>query len=611
VKNAKGLAIFTIMRTGLWVSGAGGSGVLVSRLPDGSWSPPSAILLHTDGVAFLLGVDMYDCVLVINSDDAMAALSTPRYTIGSGLDVLAGPLTVSGGGLVDAAMYATTAPIYTYLKSRRIYSDVHLLGTILVERADENERFYHRKTTPSDILSGKISKVPTETNRLIQTIKAAQGDTDVDPSMLPTEGAPSEVDLADGQTFGVPNKDDPDPFGFLALEKEGFVVREAGSQKRASRDSFQFQPGPDSPLFNAFNRGNADGALSRRSSWRTSVTERSTQTLDTATQTSSEQPLPSPSLNSSFRASMTSIPETAIPSIEEKLGKDTTKDQPTLTLSVDKVIDDPILTPTQPLISMASQPEDAVPSSGHNQETTIPTEAPVTPTQKHHDTSYLEKVSCISEEKSNQDGPIDSSQQHQIEDFDADADDEDEDEDDESDDEVIIHEVVQAVAPRIITASPQVITKAKLITVNKLPPPPALPARNPIRKVLPQSPSPSHTTFNSPRPASSNVTAETELETRPSSSAGSSVYSLKKAEIPPSARATESLGSMSSVDDGDLIRSMNLNASLDKTGVQVLKVETPLLRQDEHASEVQYVRDFHRVSPSDSKSNGITATTTN
>jgi lipid-binding SYLF domain-containing protein len=58
VKNAKGLAIFTTMRTGLWVSGAGGSGILIGRKEDGTWSPPSGIMLHTAGLGFLVGVDM-------------------------------------------------------------------------------------------------------------------------------------------------------------------------------------------------------------------------------------------------------------------------------------------------------------------------------------------------------------------------------------------------------------------------------------------------------------------------------------------------------------------------------------------------------------------------
>lgn len=47
IQNCVGLAIFTTMRTGLWVSGAGGSGVLIAKTEDGRWSPPTGILIHT------------------------------------------------------------------------------------------------------------------------------------------------------------------------------------------------------------------------------------------------------------------------------------------------------------------------------------------------------------------------------------------------------------------------------------------------------------------------------------------------------------------------------------------------------------------------------------
>jgi lipid-binding SYLF domain-containing protein len=81
IRNAKGLAIFTTMRTGLWVSGAGGSGVLIARKEDGSWSPPSGIMLHTAGLGFLVGIDIYDCVLVLNTTQALEAFSKVRCTL--------------------------------------------------------------------------------------------------------------------------------------------------------------------------------------------------------------------------------------------------------------------------------------------------------------------------------------------------------------------------------------------------------------------------------------------------------------------------------------------------------------------------------------------------
>lgn len=96
IQNAVGLAIFTTMRTGLWVSGAGGSGVLIARMENGEWSPPSGILLHTAGLGFLVGVDIYDCVVVINNRKALESFTHIRATIGGEISAVAGPVGVGG-----------------------------------------------------------------------------------------------------------------------------------------------------------------------------------------------------------------------------------------------------------------------------------------------------------------------------------------------------------------------------------------------------------------------------------------------------------------------------------------------------------------------------------
>ena len=84
------------MRTGLWISGAGGSGVLIARKEDGNWSPPSGILLHTAGLGFLVGVDIYDCVVVINNRKALQAFTKIRATLGGEISAVAGPVGVGG-----------------------------------------------------------------------------------------------------------------------------------------------------------------------------------------------------------------------------------------------------------------------------------------------------------------------------------------------------------------------------------------------------------------------------------------------------------------------------------------------------------------------------------
>src|ERR1700753_3404502 len=130
------------MRTGLWFSGAGGSGILVGRLPDGSWSPPSGLMLHTAGLGVLVGVDIYDCVMVINTEEALQAFSKIRATVGGEISAVAGPVGV--GGVLDSEVHKRRAPIFTYLKSRGFYAGVQVDGTIIIERSDENARFYGR-----------------------------------------------------------------------------------------------------------------------------------------------------------------------------------------------------------------------------------------------------------------------------------------------------------------------------------------------------------------------------------------------------------------------------------------------------------------------------------
>ncbi|ORY15755.1 hypothetical protein BCR34DRAFT_477502 [Clohesyomyces aquaticus] len=415
IKNAKGLAIFTTMRTGLWVSGAGGSGVLVGRKEDGTWSPPSGILLHTAGLGFLVGVDIYDCVVVINTQKALDAFCSVRCTLGGEISAVAGPVGV--GGVLETELHKRQAPVFTYLKSRGFYAGVQVDGTIIIERTDENERFYGERIGVGDILKGKVRHPPYETRILMATIKAAQGDSDVDQSLIPDEISPSDYEIEqsnDEKPFGIPDKEDPDPFGVLALENAGLEIREAGTHKRPTSEQFEFKPSPSSPIYTTFrrsmdNRSSIDGrSISRRSSWRTStmssMVERSTQTVDMSTQTDFDAP-----------------PSIAVPPVLPPRSENNTSPK------------------------MAEIPED---------KSTDEVKPPV----------IGRKPSAKEETKS-------SSARHSEAFDEVDLDDEAEEEE-----EPVIQEIHQAAAP-------QVITRARLVTVAK-PIPPMLPPRNPGRKRL-------------------------------------------------------------------------------------------------------------------------------
>ncbi|EKG18193.1 hypothetical protein MPH_04582 [Macrophomina phaseolina MS6] len=328
IRNAVGLAIFTTMRSGLWVSGAGGSGILVGRTEDGSWSPPSGIMLHTAGLGFLVGVDIYDCVVVINNEKALEAFSKVRCTVGGEMSAVAGPVGV--GGIVESEVHKRHAPIFTYMKSRGFYAGVQIDGTVVIERTDENERFYGEKLGVADILAGRVRHRPPEIRALMETIKAAQGDTDIDESLLTTEAPPGDYEIdSEGHQFGVPDKLDPDPYGVLALEKQGLHIVEAGTGRRPTSEAFEFNPSPASPIYSTFSRRSIDRSsyrdsktVSRRSSWRTStlsnMTDRATQTVDMGIQTDLEPPSTNSQRvsESENRSPMAEIPENDVAKAE-------------------------------------------------------------------------------------------------------------------------------------------------------------------------------------------------------------------------------------------------------------------------------------------------------
>jgi len=442
MKNAKGLAIFTTMRTGLWMSGSGGSGVLVARLPDGSWSPPSGILMHTAGLGFMVGIDIYDCVIVINDEKALEGFTKVRCTLGAEMSVAAGP--VGAGGVLDSEVHKRRAPIYTYLKSRGFYAGVQIDGTIVIERTDENERFYHEKIPVKDILAGKVRHPPYELKMLMETLKAAEGSSDYDASMLPTEAPPSDFEIDHGDTFGVPDKDDPDPYGVLALEKEGMSLKEAGTSKRASWEQFQFNPSPTSPVHTIVSRKQSSDLsrpVSRRSSWRTSALSNENKAPSSLRNSMSVDRPPSQMCDSSTQ---TDFPVESNPP-----------------------------SPTQPShrINLADRSNRAsMSSSFHSHMQNVP-ENEVLEAVERHEPPTVTKVNGYTTPPSTP-PPIATVHIHPEP---ANESDHEIHEEDEAIEEPVVQTIQQAQRP-----SAQVVSKARLVTVAKRVPP-KLPPRNPSR----------------------------------------------------------------------------------------------------------------------------------
>src|SRR5262244_1567615 len=151
LKDAKGLAIMTVIKAGFGFSGRGGKGVIVARTANG-WSGPSAIGTGGAGFGLQIGAQVTEFVMILNTDAAVQAFSHDvNVTLGGDISVAAGPI----GRNAEAAI-TPIAAIYTYSRSQGLFAGVSLEGTVIGTRNDANAEYYGRRVSPEEILSGKV-----------------------------------------------------------------------------------------------------------------------------------------------------------------------------------------------------------------------------------------------------------------------------------------------------------------------------------------------------------------------------------------------------------------------------------------------------------------------
>jgi lipid-binding SYLF domain-containing protein len=143
LKDARGLAVMTVIKAGFGFSGRGGKGVVVARLQNG-WSGPSAIGTGGVGFGLQIGAEVTEFVMILNTDAAVQAFSRDvNVTLGGDISVAAGPI-----GRTAEVGIAPIAAVYTYSRSQGLFAGVSLEGTVIGTRNDANAEFYGRRVTP-------------------------------------------------------------------------------------------------------------------------------------------------------------------------------------------------------------------------------------------------------------------------------------------------------------------------------------------------------------------------------------------------------------------------------------------------------------------------------
>jgi SH3 domain-containing YSC84-like protein 1 len=152
---AKGVAFLTVVKIGMMFTGKYGTGLVVSRLPDGSWSAPSAITVSGFGWGLQFGGEITDVMLVLATESAVEAFkSRGQMSIGAELGVSAGPY----GRAVESDITAGNkgaAHAFSYAHSQGLFIGASLEACVIGQRRDVNRVFYGQRVKAGDLLGGK------------------------------------------------------------------------------------------------------------------------------------------------------------------------------------------------------------------------------------------------------------------------------------------------------------------------------------------------------------------------------------------------------------------------------------------------------------------------
>jgi lipid-binding SYLF domain-containing protein len=155
LRNARGLAILTVVKVGFGLSGKGGQGVVVARTGDG-WSGPSFVGTGGAGWGLQIGAEITEFVFVLNTNRAVHAFSQDgNVTLGVDVSVAAGPV-----GRDLQAGVTPRAAVYTYSKSKGLFAGVSLEGAVIATQKTANARYYGHPVSARQILSGAVPPPP-------------------------------------------------------------------------------------------------------------------------------------------------------------------------------------------------------------------------------------------------------------------------------------------------------------------------------------------------------------------------------------------------------------------------------------------------------------------
>lgn len=166
--RSKGVIIVPDMvKAGLVIGGKFGRGVMLARLPNGSWSAPVFLILGGVSAGFQIGAQTTELFMVLMNHKGIDGVLKGKAKFGVDAAVTGGPWGRDAAAGLNAA--SLKADIYSYSRSQGLYGGATLDGAGMEVDKETTKHYYGKSLSIKKILEGKV-KAGEEAKRLIAVL---------------------------------------------------------------------------------------------------------------------------------------------------------------------------------------------------------------------------------------------------------------------------------------------------------------------------------------------------------------------------------------------------------------------------------------------------------
>lgn len=155
IKQADAVVFLTVARAGIFMTGHIGSGLVVARNMDGSWSAPSAVLYLGTGMGMQGGADLTDYVIILKRQAVDSFAGNNQLVLGGDVGAT---FWMGRHGTAELHMGKRAAMSVGWAASKGFFAGAAATAGLIRTAGGTNKKFYGREVDPSDLLHNKIAR---------------------------------------------------------------------------------------------------------------------------------------------------------------------------------------------------------------------------------------------------------------------------------------------------------------------------------------------------------------------------------------------------------------------------------------------------------------------